>query len=164
MAPPAVRRRHTPNRTRRVLTPEPKGMNHLHTLQQALMEDTSKYALCREDSAQLGRMIRVAQGYIEKGSAPRTLKRDRPKFVKWAKICRRKGTTPWRDDAKANSGEDPAGHKREIILAISYIVECKQNDKTRPNGSNRTRVKPQSAANNYRVVRWEFKRNLMMMY
>jgi len=125
------------------------------------MEDTSKYALCRGDSAQLGRMIQVAQGYIEKGSAPRTLKHDRPKFVNWAKICRRKGTTPWRDDAKANSGEDPAGHKREIILAISYIVECMQNDKARPNGSNRTRVKPQSAANNYRAVRREFKRNLI---
>ena len=106
------------------------------------MEDTSKYALCRGNSAQLGRMIHVAQGYIEKGSAPRTLKRDRPKFVKWAKFCRRKGTTPWRDDAKANSGEDPAGHKREIILAISYIVACMQNDKARPNGSSRTRVKP----------------------
>ena len=67
--------------------------------------------------------------------------------MKWAKFCRRIGTTPWRDDAKAKSGEDPAGHKREIILAIMYIVECMQNDKARPNGSTRTSVIPQSAAN-----------------
>jgi len=68
IAPPTVRRRHIPNRTRRVLMPGPQRMNQLHTLQQSLMEDTSKYALCRGDSAQLSRMIQVAQGYIEKGS------------------------------------------------------------------------------------------------
>ena len=126
-----------------------------------LQKDESPYALCPGQPSRLQNLCVTAQTLLSKSYSLRTCKRDAAAFKKYAALCRSFGTTPWRDDAAANSGADPVGHQREIILFINVLVHFQQTCKPRPNGSNRTTVKPDSAMQYIRAIRRVFKANMI---
>ena len=128
-----------------------------------LTQDLSPYALCRGNPLQLQLLCTRAQSTVAKAYNYKTLKRDIPYFVKWTRYCRILGTTPWRDDADANSGVDRIGHQREIVLFVNALIHFSQSITPRPAGSSRTACKPQSAMNVLLAVRRVFKRNLLVL-
>jgi ribA/ribD-fused uncharacterized protein len=138
-----------PNRTARML--------------QQLQHDVSPYALCPGDSRKLQFLCTRAHEVLSKSYSTRTCLRDAATFKKFSRYCRSLGTTPWRDDAAANSGADPVGHQRELVLFVNALIHFYQTDKPRPNGTNRTKVKPDSAMNNLRAVRRVFKANFITL-
>ena len=127
----------------------------------ALENDNSPYALCPGNPMQLQLLCSSAVELLAKTYNLKTCRRDVPAFRKWAAYCRALGTTPWRDDAAANSGADPLGHQREIVLAINAMVHHQQMAKPRPAGSNRTLAKPDTAMAWLMAVRRVFKANMI---
>jgi hypothetical protein len=91
----------------------------------------------------------------------KTCKRDTKAFMRWAAFCRSKGTTEWRDDIAANTGQNLQGYKREVILLINALVHFHQTMTYRPKGTARTRAKPESAMNIIRAVRRVHKVNMI---
>ena len=127
----------------------------------ALMTDSSIYALCPGNKLQLMSMCAAATGLLHRSYNLKTRTRDVAAFRKWAAYCRSIGTTPWRDDTNANSGADPVGHQREVVLAINAIVHYQQTAVARPAGSNPTVVKPDTATAWLAAIRRVFKINMI---
>ena len=127
----------------------------------ALHADTSRYALAPHDPTLLAHLCKQAHGLLARSYSPSTCKRDAAAFARWAAYCRLVNTTPWRDDAAANSGTDPAGFQRECVLLINFLVSTQQSMGCRPCGSGRTKAKPESAMAYVRAVRRVFKANMI---
>ena len=53
------------------------------------------------------------------------------------------GTSPWRTDRNANSGVDPIGHQREVLLLVNFLIWRYQS--MRPRARDAVAPKPQSA-------------------
>jgi hypothetical protein len=98
---------------------------------------------------------------LAKSYNARTSARDASAFKRFSLFCRSLNTSPWRDDTAANSGLDPAGHQRELMLMISALIHFHQAGAPRPNGTNRNRVKPSTAMGNLLAVRRVFKANFI---
>jgi hypothetical protein len=127
----------------------------------ALTGDTSKHALSPSNPAILAHLCQTAHALLSRSYSLRTCKRDAACFAKWSAYCRSLGTSPWRDDAMANSGADPIGFQRENVLWINFLIHTQQRIDCRPAGSNRTLAKPQSAMAHIFAVRRVFKANLI---
>ena len=127
----------------------------------ALHKDESKYALAPGNPAVLAHLCLTAHDVLSKSYSLRTCKRDAACFAKWSAYCRTLGTSPWRDDAAANSGADPIGFQRENVLLINFLIHTQQVIQCRPAGSNRTAAKPDSAMAYIFAVRRVFKANMI---
>ena len=91
-------------------------------LVQLLAEDTSALALCPGDPARLERLLGNVSDLMEKAMAGGTAQGDVYHFRAWERVCKDLGTSPWRVDAAANSGLDPVGHRRELLLLAIALV------------------------------------------
>ena len=136
----------------------PSRNQHLANM---LAQDQTAYALCRGNQLQLEVMCNTAVTLLHKAYNLKTCRRDAAAFRKWVAYCRAINTTPWRDDAAANSGADSIGHRREIVLAINAMVHHQQTAKPRPNGTSGTLVKPDTALAWLMAIRRVFKANMI---
>jgi hypothetical protein len=130
-------------------------------LAEHLSGDLSKYALCRDQPDRLQAMCLTVDGLMANSFAASTEKRDALGWKRWCAYCRSLGTTPWRDDPAAVTGADSVAYRREVVLCVNFVVECHKTIRPRPNGSGRTRCKPESAMNVLREVRRVFKRAMV---
>lgn len=56
------------------------------------------------------------------GYAASTRRNDAGYWKRWERFCKSIGTSPWRTDMAANSGQDPDGHQEEVFLLASAMM------------------------------------------
>jgi hypothetical protein len=89
----------------------------------ALANDTSSMALCPGEPGRLHALVGRVQDALSQAFAATTNKTDAYHFKAWARVCALLNTPAWRTDAAANSGADPVGHRRELmLLAIALVL------------------------------------------
>jgi hypothetical protein len=94
---------------------------------------------------------------LDNGYAPATRQKDAGAVEKyWKPFCKLLKTHVWRDDAAANSGLDPVGHRREVHLILLFLVWIPTVMKPRSNASPEAR--PASARQVIDSVRREHRR------
>ena len=128
----------------------------------SLLADASPMALLPGNPGKLESMLMGMQEALERAYAASTNKKDGYHWKAWAKACALLGTPAWRVDVAANSGLDPAGHRRELILpALAMLIMYKD---MQPRSKSDPAANPRSALQKlYAVAREHKKRGIKMV-
>jgi hypothetical protein len=115
-----------------------------------LSNDTSPWALNVADQGALQGLCHDVFGMARDAFAVSTHKTDQSHWRKWAEVCARLGTTPWRTDVASNAGLDSLGFRREVMLkAIALVVMYSE---MAPRSRTDPAPKPESAVNKLLAV------------
>ena len=115
--------------------------------------DTSEYSIAGLDEDLVADVFHT----FADSAATRTIGADRSAWKKWKGfLARNKIRKLWRNDHAANSGKDPFGHRREVLLLRSFMIDTHRNMKPRRRTAKRAR--PKSALNTLAGVRRIHKR------
>jgi hypothetical protein len=79
-------------------------------------------ALLRGDPGGLASLLDNMRDCLNHACAPLTSKGDAGHMKAWTSFCAELGTPCWRTDVAANSGIDPVGHRRELLLPALAIL------------------------------------------
>ena len=91
--------------------------------EQALLQDPSPLALRPANPDQFAGLLEDMRSFMEHSYAAGTNDKDRYHWAAWVRVCRELGTPAWRTDMAANSGADPVGYRREMLLgALAFIM------------------------------------------
>ena len=122
------------------------------SLKARLVGDNSRYAI-RVDEEELDDMVYFAAGdklaEDEEDDDSKGFNSSAWKY--WVRYCESKNTTPWRDDHAANSGSDPNGYERELVLLTNSLPAILGMMHSRKGWSSPPR--PTSAMKHLRTVR-----------
>ena len=88
----------------------------------ALLLDKSPMAILPGREAELGPLLEELKEHLEAAYATSTNTTDKYHLEACRKACAALGTPLWRTDAAANSGLDPVGHRRELILPALVLI------------------------------------------
>ena len=122
----------------------------------ALANDDSSFALCPGDPLRLARVLEQVRGHIERSFAVSTNAKDGYHLRAWARVCAELGTPMWRTDVAANSGLDPVGHRRELILLAVALVMLYA--RMRPRSRRDPVANPRNALQKLRAVAREHRK------
>ena len=81
------------------------------------------YALRPAEGSLNADLIEQVGQYMELSYAPSTNRVDASHMRAWTEITSELGTAALRDDAAANSGADPVGHRNELILMAIALLK-----------------------------------------
>ncbi|MEM1044320.1 MAG: NADAR domain-containing protein [Bacteroidota bacterium] len=112
---------------------------------------TSSLELRPADGAWFAALQRAVHAATAEASPASTLKTNIQHWRPWTVFCGLMGTSPIRNDRRANSGADEAGFDREVTLLCSFFVWRYQN--MMPRARSSPAPKPQSAMNSVIAVR-----------
>ena len=91
--------------------------------EQALLQDPSPLALRPSNPEQFAGLLEDMRSFMEHSYAAGTNDKDRYHWAAWVRVCSELGTPAWRTDMAANSGADPVGYRREMLLgALAFIM------------------------------------------
>ena len=97
----------------------------------ALMSDESPLAIMPGRGAQLEGLLNEVGEYLELAYAESTNKTDKYHLKAWKAACTELGTSMWRTDMAANSGVDPVGYRRELLVPALCFLKMYANMKPR---------------------------------
>ena len=60
---------------------------------------------------------------MEEAFADSTIAKDNGFFKRWCDFCKDMDTSPWRCNHAANSGVDPEGHQKELLLQAIALID-----------------------------------------
>ena len=127
----------------------------------ALLADTSELAIMPGRPEELAGTLEELREVLDAAYASSTNSTDKYHLEAWRKACAELGTPMWRTDAAANSGLDPVGHRREIILPALALL--RMYAKMSPRSKKDPAANPRSAiAKLYAVAREHNKRGYKM--
>jgi hypothetical protein len=90
--------------------------------EEALLQDASPMALLHGDPEALAALLDDMRDCLDHAGAPLTSKGDAGHMKAWKAFCVELGTPCWRTDVAANSGVDPVGYRRELLLpALAFL-------------------------------------------
>jgi hypothetical protein len=113
------------------------------SLADLLMQDRSRFAICRGDPALLRAACEFSFAQADKAFSLRTALKDSSNWRLWKKYCTHMGTTPWRTTASASKLESPAEYLREVVLLTYALGYAMQHKKPRSNSDRM--IKPATA-------------------
>ena len=88
----------------------------------ALLQDSSPMAILPNNPELFAGLIEGMRDSLESAYARSTNRSDTYHLTAWAKVCEELDTPMWRTDVAANSGIDPVGHRRELVLnALAFL-------------------------------------------
>jgi len=96
---------------------EPDRLDRFTGWEAALLQDTSPFAILPNDPELLAGYLDMMRDSLENAYAESTNNTDKYHLRAWQHVCRKLGTPMWRTDVAANSGLDPVGHRRELVLS-----------------------------------------------
>ena len=145
----------TPPPMARVATPRVDGW------EAALLQDPSAFALLPGEPEKLEGLLDDMRDTLARAFASSTNRTDVYHLRAWERACRQLGTPMWRTDVAANSGIDPIGHRRELILpALALIIMYADMS---PRSKDHVMANPRSALSKlYAVAREHKKRGFRM--
>lgn len=127
----------------------------------ALANDVSDMALCPGEPARLHELVERVHDALADAFALTTNRTDVYHLRAWERVCSLLNTPVWRTDAAANSGADPVGHRRELILLaialVLFLMWMKPRSKRDPVAN------PRSALNKLHGVAREHKKRGYIM-
>ena len=126
-----------------------------------LQTDRSAYALRPADPGLLRHLVTMVHAAVDDQVPLSTLRKDTYQWRKWKAFTSLFNTALWRDDYRANSGEDDMGHARECLLQAIFVVWRHANMKPRSNRS--PQAKPENARKSLQAVRRAHKRRGFLM-
>jgi len=127
----------------------------------ALVADSSRLALCPGNPSKLEEVLGWVREHMSHAFAAGTNKQDTYHWKAWSTVCALLGTPPWRTDVAANSGADPVGYKREVLLlAVAFIMLFAR---MRPRSHSDPAPNPRSALQKLRAVAREHKKRGFIM-
>lgn len=110
---------------------------------------------------ELAPLLEEMREYLEAAYATSTNATDKYHIEAWRKACIALGTPMWRTDVAANSGLDPVGHRRELILPALALIHMYA--RMQPRSRKDPAANPRSAlAKLYGVAREHKKRGYKM--
>jgi hypothetical protein len=99
--------------------------------------------------------------HLESAFADSTNEKDKYHLEAWRKACAALGTPMWRTDVAANTGLDPVGHRRELILPALALLHMYA--RMQPRSKKDPAANPRNALNKlYAVAREHKKRGYKM--
>ena len=122
----------------------------------AVSQDTSRWALRPADEGELLAVCRLLAAELEAAAPATTLANERSNWKHWEAWCTHMGTTPLRNDVRANSGDDVEGYEREVLLLAAGLPFILKRMRKRPGWH--TPPSPLSALQVLRGVRRVHKR------
>ena len=126
-----------------------------------IVHDRSAYAIMPRDPELLESHLDRMREFLDRSYATSTSKADRYHLTAWSKAMRKLDTPIWRTDVAANSGLDPVGHRRELIVIALGLLIMYANMSPRCKGD--PAANPRSAlAKLYGVAREHKKRGFRM--
>ena len=126
-----------------------------------LQRDTSPYAIPADRLGLAGGIAADVFHTAEKAAPLGTVRANHSAWKHWLAWCAHLRISPWRSDTLANTGHDPAGHRREVLIlagALRFIYE-----RMRPRRRSDVDPQPQSALNVLLAVRREHKTRGLIM-
>ena len=148
-----------------VVSPASAGVapaaKQLAAWEQALEADSSEFALCPGEPTRLRELLDMVRGKMASAFALGTNKQDSYHMRAWAAVCASLGTPIWRTDVAANSGADPVGYRREILLLAVALVLLYA--RMRPRSKRDPVASPRSALQKLRGVAREHKKRGFIM-
>ena len=91
--------------------------------EQALVHDSSEMAILPGCPDELRDMLSELRGCLDSCFAASTNQTDKYHWRAWQKACAMLKTPCWRTDVAANTGVDPVGHRRELLLpALAVLI------------------------------------------
>jgi hypothetical protein len=108
-----------------------------------LLADSSSMAILPGQLEVLKAVLEQMHGLLASAYATSTNKVDAGHFKAWSEVCAELGTLAWRVDVAANSGLDPVGHHRELVLLA--LAFTRLYAKMSPRSRRDPAPKPQSA-------------------
>ena len=127
----------------------------------ALINDESPMALCPGNPAKLVELLDQVGDKMSHAFAAGTNAKDAYHLRAWKAVCAALCTPCWRTDVAANSGADPVGYKREILLlAVGLIMLFAR---MRPRSKKDPQANPRSALQKLRAVAREHKKRGYIM-
>lgn len=159
------RARSAPPRARRGPSALPAGPSASHSRalpwEVDLLNDDTGLALLPDNPELLAELMEDMRDSLESCYAASTNKTDTYHMRAWAQGCAELGTPHWRTDMAANSGMDPIGYRRELILPA--LVFLKMYAKMSPRSKKDPAANPRSALQKlYGVAREHKKRGYKM--
>ena len=88
----------------------------------SLVQDSSPMAIMPDRPEELAGLLEEMRDVLQFSYAASTNKNDGYHLKAWARAMQRLGTPVWRTDVQANSGVDPVGHRRELLLPALAIL------------------------------------------
>jgi hypothetical protein len=129
--------------------------------EEALLQDTSAMAILPGRPGELAALLEDMREHLEAAFARSTNATDKYHVEAWRKACADLGTPMWRTDMAANSGLDPIGHRRELILPALAILHMYA--RMPPRSKSDPAANPRSAmAKIYAVARAHAQRGFKM--
>ena len=127
----------------------------------ALIGDPSPMALCPGNPSKLVELLDQVGDKMSHAFAAGTTAKDTYHLKAWKGVCASLGTPCWRTDVAANSGADPVGYKREVLLlAIALVMLF---SRMRPRSKADPQANPRSALQKLRAVAREHKKRGYIM-
>ena len=131
------------------------------TWEAALLQDGSPMALLPGREEELAGLLDVMREHLESAFADSTNEKDKYHLEAWRKACAALGTPMWRTDVAANTGLDPVGHRRELILPALALLHMYA--RMQPRSKKDPAANPRNALNKlYAVAREHKKRGYKM--
>ena len=126
-----------------------------------MLEDRSAMAILPGNPDALAELLEDMRDSLESCFAPSTNRSDSYHLEAWRQVCKELGTPMWRTDMAANSGLDPVGYRRELILpALAFL---KMYARMSPRSRKDPAPKPRSVLQKlYAVAREHKKRGYKM--
>ena len=110
---------------------------------------------------ELAGLLDVMREHLESAFAASTNEKDKYHLEAWRKACAALGTPMWRTDVAANTGLDPVGHRRELILPALALLHMYA--RMQPRSKKDPAANPRNALNKlYAVAREHKKRGYKM--
>ena len=120
-------------------------------LAHAIRCDSSQWRLRLENGNELMAICRLLSAELEAAAPANTLSNESSNWKHWEAWCAHVGTTPLRNDIRANSGADQEGHEREVLLLAAGLPFILGRMRRRPGWS--TPPTPLSALQVLRGIR-----------